>query len=175
MTNFKKIMIVLLLTLALGLSTTVVYAEEVLVKPSAVTTGNTDVSPEILHLMVRHMHSDELFVEADGWLDLLKGSAKKVYDTKRAVQKKNTEIDALKALDTNQTVSTERERIQKKVTVAKEEKSLLLEELTKSRAQRKTMVSRLDTVLESVQMLKVKSLIKYFHTADISIRSVVSL
>ncbi len=149
MINLKKIITGLLLTLAL-VSTTVAYAEEAPKTPTAVTTGNPDISPESLNLMVRHMTGDELFVEADGWLVLLKDAAKKVYDTKLSVQEKNTQIDALKAQDNNQTAVEEREGIQQKITVAKKEKSAILEEQTELRAQRKTMVARLDTVLENI-------------------------
>ena len=96
------------------------------------------------------MTGDELFVEADAWLVLLKEAAKKVYDTKLAVQEKNAEIDALKAQDNNQTAAEEREGVQQKITVATEEKAAILEEQTKLRGERKTMVDRLDTVLQNI-------------------------
>jgi small conductance mechanosensitive channel len=149
MTNLKTIIARLLLVLALT-ATTAVYAEEAPKTPTAVTTENPDISAENLNLMVRHMTGDELFVEADGWLVLLKEAAKKVYDTKLSVQEKNTQIDTLNALDNNHTVAEEREGIQQKITSAKEEKGIILEELTKERAQRKLMVARLDTVLENI-------------------------
>jgi len=149
MTNLKKIATGLLLTLTLVL-TTVVHAEEAPKSPTAVTTGNPEVSPESLNLMVRHMTEDELFVEADGWLNLLKEAAKKVYDTKLAVQEKNTQLEALKARDNNQTAAEEREVIQQKITSVTEEKAAILEEQTKLREERKIMVNRLDTVLENI-------------------------
>lgn len=96
MMNLKKIVIGLLLTLVFA-STTVIYAEEALKSPTPVTTENAEVSPEILHMMVRHMDSDELFVEADAWLELLKKEAEEVYRVKISVKKINDEIDALKA------------------------------------------------------------------------------
>jgi small conductance mechanosensitive channel len=145
----KNIIRGILITLTLAL-TTVVYAEEAPKSPTAATTSNPDISAESLHLMVRHMTGDELFVEADGWLVLLKEAAKKVYDTKLAVQEKNTQIDTLNALDNNQTAAEEREGIQQKITSAKEEKGIILEDLTRERAQRKLMVARLDTVLENI-------------------------
>jgi len=149
MMNFKKIMTGLFLTLIL-LSTTVAYAEEAPKSPTAVTTANPDVSAESLNLMVRHMTGDELFVEADGWLVLLKEAAKKVYDTKILVREKNTEIDALSARDNNQTAAEEREGVQQKLTVAKEEKAVILEEQTELRGERKIIVNNLDTVLENI-------------------------
>ena len=139
----------LLLTLALVLTSNA-YAEEA-PKPTAVTTGNPDVSPESLHFMVRHMTEDELFVEADAWLDLLKESAKKVYDTKLSVQEKNVQIESLTARDNNKTAAEEREVVQEKIKLHTDEKVVILEEQTKLRGERKIMVSRLDTVLTKYQ------------------------
>ena len=148
--SFNKIMRGLLLTLAF-ISTTVIYAEEAPKEPVAMSTANADISPEQLNLMVRHMTSDELFVEADGWLVLLQDAAKKVYQAKLSLEDKNAEIGDLTATaESNQTTVSEKEAIELKVDEAKEEKSALLEELTKLRAERKTMVARLDTVLQNI-------------------------
>jgi len=146
----RKLLTSIFFISALLLSTAMIHAEEAPKNPTAVTTENPDISAESLNLMVRHMTGDELFVEADGWLVFLKEAAKKVYDTKLSVQEKNDQIDALEAQDNNQTAEEERESIQQKITVAKEEKAAVLEEQTKLRAERKTMVARLDTVLENI-------------------------
>ncbi len=147
--NLKKIILSISLALTL-ISTTVVYAKEAPESPVAVTTANTDVSPEILHMMVRHMDSDELFVEADAWLDLLKESAKKVYDVKISIQGKNDAIAVLEVKDNNQTAVEDREGIRQKIAVLKTEKDMILENLTKLRAERKVMVDRLDTILQNI-------------------------
>ena len=149
MTNFKKILTGLLLALALT-AATAVHAKETPKTPTPVTTANPDISVESLNLMVRHMTGDELFVEADGWLVLLKDAAKKVYDTKLSVQEKNTQIEVLEARDNNKTVAEEREEIQQQITVLKEEKATILEEQTNLREERKIMVDRLDTVLQNI-------------------------
>ena len=149
MINLKKVITGLLLTFAL-LLTTASYAEEAAKTPTAVTTENVDISPEMLHLMVRHMTGDELFIEADGWLVLLQGSAKKVYDTKLSIEKINTQINDMQALDTNKTSTEEKASIEEKITIAKKEKGTTLEVLTKQRAERKIMVARLDTVLDNI-------------------------
>jgi small conductance mechanosensitive channel len=149
MMNFKKIILSISLALTL-ISTTVVYAEEAPESPTPVTTANIDVSPEILHMMVRHMDGEELFVEADAWLDLLKESAKKVYDVKISIQEKNDAIAVLEVKDNNQTAAANREGIQQKIAAAKTEKGVILENLTKLRAERKVMVDRLDTILKNI-------------------------
>jgi len=144
----RKILTILFFSSVL-LSTTMIYAEEV-ETPKAVSTVNPDISPESLHLAVRHMTSDELFIEADEWLVLLKEAARKVYATKLLVQEENIQIDALSVKDNNQTAADAREEVKKNILAHTEEKNLLLEELTKLRAQRKTMVSRLDTILSNI-------------------------
>ena len=138
-----------LFALMLTLSTAA-YAKEAAKDPTAFTTENTDIVPEQLHLMVRHLTSDELFVEADGWLDLLKEAAKNVYEVKSSIEERNTEITVLQAKDNNQTKEEERGSIQQKISQLKKEKATLLEELTKLRADRKDIVDRLDTVLQNI-------------------------
>ena len=149
MINLKTTLAGLVFILAL-LSTTAIYAEEAPKTVTAVTTENSNVSPEVLHMMLRHMESDELFIEADGWLQLLKGEAAEVYKVKIAVKEKNDEIDTLTVLDTNETAADKREKVQQKIAETTKEKTVLLEELTKLRAERKLMVDRLDTVLKNL-------------------------
>ena len=149
MTNLKKVITGLWFTFAL-LSTTASYAEETAKTPTAISTVNADISPEQLHLIIRHMTGDELFLEADAWLVFLQEAAKKVYDVKLAIENKNAEISELQALDTNKTTDEEREVLEAKVTQAKEEKAASLEELSQMRSQRKVMVTRLDTVLTNI-------------------------
>ena len=145
----RKLLTMIFFLGALLLSTTMIHAEEA-EAPKAVTTANPDVTPENLNLMVRHMTSDELFVEADAWLVLLEEAAKKVYATKIAIKEKNAQLDALSAKDNNQTAAEERAGIKSKISTLTKEKSVLLDELTKLRAERKTMVARLDAVLDNI-------------------------
>jgi len=149
MIKIKKIVAGVLFSL-LFVFTSGIYAQEAVEKPVAVTTENPNISPERLNLMVRHMTGDELFVEADGWLALLKDAAKKVYDTKLAIQDKNTQIDALVVKDNNQTDAEKRVLAKQKISVLREEKNILLEDLRKLRSERKIMVARLDTVLQNI-------------------------
>ena len=119
----NKIIAGLLFTLAL-LSNTVSYAEEASQTPTAITTTNVDVSPKHLNLMLRTMTIEELFVEADAWLALLNEAAEKVDDTERLIQEK--------------------------IAMATEEKATIFEELTKLRIEKKSRVTRLDTVLKNI-------------------------
>jgi small conductance mechanosensitive channel len=145
----KKIIVSIVLVFTF-ISISSIYAEEVPTVLTATSVENPDISPENLNLMVRHMTSDELFVEADGWLSLLKVAAKKVYATKLSVKEINEEIAALKAKDNNKTSGDELEAIQEEITQAEKEKDTLLDVLTKQRSQREIMVSRLNTVLKNI-------------------------
>ncbi len=69
--------IVSLMLIFTCLSMTTIYAEEVSKDPTAISIENTDISADKLNLMISHLTSDELFVEADGWLELLKEAVKK--------------------------------------------------------------------------------------------------
>jgi hypothetical protein len=96
------------------------------------------------------MTIEELFVEADAWLALLNEVSEKVDDTELSLQEKNEKIVVLKAMDHNSTVLEEREGIQQQIAMVTEEKSAIFETLTKLRAEKKTMLARLNTVLKNI-------------------------
>ena len=146
----RKLLTSVLFISALLSSTAIIHAEEPSKPSKAVSTSNLDISAENLNLIVGHMTSDELFVEADGWLVLLKDAAKKVNNQKLAINNQNAEISNIKALDSNKTTDQERELLKVKITKAKDEKSTALEVLSKLRAERRAMVSHLNTVLTNI-------------------------
>jgi len=145
----KKIVTAIVFIITL-ISMTPAYAEEVPTTFKSISTKNADISPEQLDLTIRHLTSDELFFEADGWLKFLKEAVRKVNQSKLSIQEINAEIDALKALDSNETTAEEKEDIRQKVDKVKEEKTILLEKETKLIENRQLMVNRLDTVLENI-------------------------
>ena len=117
---------------------------------TATSVSDLNVSPEVLYMKVRPLTTEELFVEADAWLNILKRSATEVYKTKIAIHNKNSEIDLLEAKDNNQTKPDERQVIQTNLGEMEEEKSVLLEKLAKERVSRELMIKRLDAVLENI-------------------------
>ena len=90
----KRILTSIFLVSALLLSSTMIHAEEAST-PEAISITNPDISADMLHLKVRHLSADELFVEADAWLVLLKEAAKKVYDVKFAIKEENNKVTEL--------------------------------------------------------------------------------
>ncbi|MEM9271730.1 MAG: mechanosensitive ion channel domain-containing protein [Cyanobacteria bacterium P01_F01_bin.143] len=63
---------------------------------SAITTEDPSISERELELMVKPLTQDELDVEANAWLDLLKVQVKEVSDAEIAVNRKNEELEETK-------------------------------------------------------------------------------
>ena len=63
---------------------------------SAITTEDPSISERELELMVKPLTQDELNVEANAWLDLLKVQVKEVSDAEIAVNRKNEELEETK-------------------------------------------------------------------------------
>jgi small conductance mechanosensitive channel len=101
-------------------------------------------------MKIRHMTSDELFVEADGWLELLKKAAAKAYEAKIALTQKNEQIEALKKRDTNATEAGERAQIQEEIEALTKERDAIIEKLNRLRVEKEKMSNRLDTVLKNI-------------------------
>ena len=88
-------------------------------KPKPLTTDNPDISPEELEYRVQPLTKDDLSVEADGWLQILKKHVGGVSEV---------QIQVLTAED--------------------EEKTKLLESVTKLKEQQTALVDRLKVVIE---------------------------
>jgi small conductance mechanosensitive channel len=64
--------------------------------PEPVTTKRTDVPIDELELLVKPLTKDELLVEADAWLGLVKAKVEEVSAAEIAVKQKNKEIEQAK-------------------------------------------------------------------------------
>ncbi len=64
--------------------------------PKSVTTKRTDVPVDELEMLVKPLTKDELIVEADAWLALLKTKVEEVSAAEIAVKQKNKEIEQAK-------------------------------------------------------------------------------
>ena len=56
---------------------------------SAITTSDPNISLDELETMLIPMTSDELFVEADGWMAMLKDTAKRISRKQLEIKRKN--------------------------------------------------------------------------------------
>jgi len=125
-------------------------AAETAATPYPLTTQEPDIPLEQFELKLGAMTSDELFVEADGWLKLLQSDAEKVYAKKLEIKIKNAKIeDAKEESDKNQ--SAKEENItEAKIDTQKEAKDDLLLELTKLRDIRREKEKKLDAILKEI-------------------------
>ena len=88
-------------------------------KPKPLTTDNPDISPEELAYRVQPLTKDDLSVEADGWLQILKKHVGGVSEMQIKV-----------------------------LTAKEEEKTKLLESVTKLKEEQTALVDRLKVVIE---------------------------
>lgn len=86
-----------LIALLLLMFAPIVYGQEEAAKnreePAPTTTVDPKVPLEQLKILVKPLTSDELKVEADAWLDLLRQKAKQVAAARLAIQKTNEALD----------------------------------------------------------------------------------
>ena len=67
-------------------------------KPAAVTTANPEMPVEELALLLKAFTKDELLVEADGWLGLLREKAAQIATAEIAVKRQNRAIETAKEI-----------------------------------------------------------------------------
>ena len=60
---------------------------------AAITTSDPDIPLDELEVVLTPMTSDELLVEADGWLALLKNTANKISKVQLEIKQKNSLIE----------------------------------------------------------------------------------
>lgn len=71
----KKIIISVMLFLMFGLLSTVdASTQNVDEEYTATSVSDLNIAPKVLYMKVRPLTTEELFVEADAWLDILKSS-----------------------------------------------------------------------------------------------------
>lgn len=120
--------------------------------PVAITTNNPDIPLDELEDMLYPMTSDELLVEADGWLALLKETTVKISKAQLAIKRKNRLIEKKEEVTEN----TEKVKVEKKaekaIDVATEEKLDILEDMNFLQEQRIEKTDRLSVVLNSITL-----------------------
>ena len=125
------------LFMSLGISSVLNAQENTEKTPTAVTVEDPNIPLDQLTLRLGPLTADELFVEADAWLQILQDSAKNVYAKKIAIKKLNNKIG--KEVDKNISASILEED--------KKQKDILIDELTASREVRKDKEEKLNAVL----------------------------
>ncbi len=121
-------------------------------KPMAVTTADQKIPLDELELLLEPMVKDELFVEADGWLELLKSAVRDVNKKELEVKKKNIEIEAAKEKieQTESSPGKAETREQAQVEAKSEDKSETVDEVAELRDIRTAQIDRLNVVLNEI-------------------------
>lgn len=103
-------------------------------KPQPKTTADAAIAVDMLQIMLSPMTKDELVVEADGWLGLLKAKVTEISESELSVKRKNVEMS--KPAD--------------EAGKAAEAKSALLQDINKLREQRTALIDRTNVVLKEL-------------------------
>jgi small conductance mechanosensitive channel len=121
-------------------------------KPVAVTTVDPNIPLDELELLLEPMAKDELFVEADGWLELLKSAVRDVNKKELQVKKKNIEIEAAKEKveQAESSPGKAETREQAQVEAKSEDKSETLDEVAELRDIRTAQIDHLNVVLNEI-------------------------
>ncbi len=112
----------------------------------AVTTTDPDIPLDELELMLQPMTRDELFVEADGWLKLVREAAENLNREKLMVKRKTREIEKVESKESGKTGK----EVARKEEAKQEEKAEVLDEVTRLREIRTARIDRLNAVLDAI-------------------------
>lgn len=117
---------------------------------SATTTSDPDIPLDELGFMLTPMTSDELIIEADGWLALLKETANEISKVQLEVKQKNLDIEIQEEKAKTSTSESAEEKTEKVVEEEKEEKIEILKDMNILQAQKISRIDRLNAVLSAI-------------------------
>jgi len=117
---------------------------------SAMTTSYPDVPIDELEVMLNPMTSDELLIEADGWLALLKETVTKISKEQLKIKRKNRLIEKKEATAENSTNEAVEEKVEKDIKKVAEDKKEALEDINALQVEKISRVDRLNAVLSAI-------------------------
>lgn len=164
-----RLVVALFLCLSIGAGGAAVAAEQGEAGYRAVTTADSTIPVDQLRLMLKPLTTDELAVEADAWLALLKAKVQEISDAELGVRRKREEIAKVKetaaaAEEAKEEVlqsrpAEEAQLLEKKAEEAKaaaeaEEKrrAALVEGIGTLRNERTGLLDRLELVLKEYEL-----------------------
>ncbi len=124
---------IVILVFLLSVTSEVIAKEESAPSVTAVTIDNPEIPVDQLELMLIPLTKDELFAEADGWLELLQEASKKVSIAQLAIKKTDSAADSQ--------LSKEQQ---------KSDQEALVNELKTLREDKEQKVDRLNAVLKEI-------------------------
>ncbi len=117
---------------------------------SAITTSDPDIPLDELEYMLTPMTSDELLVEADGWLALLKDTANKISKVQLEIKQKNRLIEKKdEVVETSKSENVEK-KTEKPIEEEAKEKIEILEDMNALQTLKISRVDHLNAVLSAI-------------------------
>ncbi len=117
---------------------------------SAVTTSDPDIPLDELEVMLIPMTSNELLVEADGWLALLKETATKIAKEQLAIKQKNRLIEKKEEAAATSTSKAFEEKAENAAEKATEDKVEMLADMNTLQVLKIARVDHLNAVLSAI-------------------------
>ena len=117
---------------------------------SAITTSYPDVPLDELGFMLNPMTSDELLIEAEGWLALLKETVTKISKEQLKIKQENRLIEKKEEVAETSTSKDLEEKAENAVEKIKEDKREILEDMNALQILRIARVDRLNAVLNAI-------------------------
>ena len=143
---------VLLLAVLFAASVMPVMAEKAADKPKAVTTADPDVPLDELTLLLEPLTKDELFVEADGWMEHLRKAVEDVsaeqLQIKRRAEKEEQQAEAEK--EPQDTAAEPEATAEQPEAEPGDEKAEVLDRITELNNIRTARIDRLNAVLDQI-------------------------
>ncbi|MDH3870401.1 MAG: hypothetical protein OET08_13595, partial [Desulfuromonadales bacterium] len=117
---------------------------------SATTTSDPDIPLDELGFMLTPMTSDELIIEADSWLALLKETANEISKVQLEVKQKNLDIKKKEEKAETSTSESAEKKMENVVEEEKEEKIEILKDMNVLQALKISRIDRLNAVLSAI-------------------------
>jgi small conductance mechanosensitive channel len=114
-----------------------------------VTTSDPGIPLDELEDMLYPMTSDELLIEAEGWLTLLKKTTTKISRAQLDIKRKNKLIEKKKETSKTTTSKKIEEQTKESITAETETKSEMLDDINVLQAERIERVDRLNVILSA--------------------------
>jgi len=137
----------------------VVIAAEAMASPAPQTVSDPEVPAEHLELLVKPLTADELVVEAEGWLSILRDKVREISLLEIEVREQKEEIEQVEELaevveEAADTVEEAEEVLAEAREVADDKEDVklsIVERVTELRGQRAELVDRLEVVLVELE------------------------
>ncbi len=117
---------------------------------AAITTSDPDIPLDELEVVLTPMTSDELLIEADGWLALLKNTASKIAKVQLEIKQKNRLIEKKEEIVKTSTSESVEEKTEKAIETVTEAKVEILEDMNALQVLKIARIDRLNAVLGAI-------------------------